>query len=390
MGKIMCTKDEFITFGSPLFEEDEIQEVVQSIKSGWVGTGPKAEQFEKIFRKYKKADYSAAVNSCSAALHLSLKALDLQPGDEVITTPMTFCATINAIIHAGAIPVLADINPMTFNIDPAEVEKKVTKKTKCILPVHFAGRACDMDSLMEICNANNISMIEDCAHAVETTYKGRHVGTFGDFGCFSFYATKNISTGEGGMVISNNEEKISRIKTLSLHGISNDAWKRFSASGYKHYYAEEAGFKYNMMDIQAALGIHQMAKLSRFRSRRENMWYQYNEAFRDLPFSIPSKVEYQTEHAYHLYTILIDEHRIGFTRDQMLHKLNALGIGCGVHYLSVTDHPYYQKTYKWKGEDYPNAKLIGEQTLSLPLSPKLLDEQLEYIISSVRKIVRCH
>ena len=386
----MATKDSFITFGAPLFGDAEVQEVVQSIRSGWVGTGPKVHKFEEIFRAYKNVSSSAAVNSCTAGLHLSLKALDLKPGDEVITTPMTFCATINAIIHSGATPILADIDPFSMNIDPAEVEKKITKKTKCILPVHFAGRACDMDSLTEISKIHNLSMIEDCAHAIETTYKGKPAGTFGDFGCFSFYATKNIATGEGGMVISNDEEKIGRIKMLALHGMSKDAWKRFSDSGYQHYYVEEAGFKYNMMDIQAALGIHQMAKISQFRSYREKIWKRYNEAFSDLPITLPTEIEDHSEHAYHLYTILIDEKKVGLTRDQMLNQLNSFGVGCGVHYLSIPDHPFYQKTYMWKPTDYPNAKKIGEQTLSIPLSPRLSHQQVDYIISSVRNIVKCH
>ena len=386
----MTTKDSFITFGAPLFGDEEVQEVVQSIKSGWVGTGPKVHKFEEIFKAYKNISYSAAVNSCTAGLHLSLKALDLKPGDEVITTPMTFCATINVIIHAGATPVLADIDPVSMNINPLEVEKKITKKTKCILPVHFAGRACDMDSLTEISKMHNLLMIEDCAHAIETTYKGKQAGTFGDFGCFSFYATKNISTGEGGMIISNDEEKISRIKRLALHGMSKDAWKRFSDSGYQHYYVEEAGFKYNMMDIQAALGIHQMAKINQFRSCREKIWNHYNEALSNLPITLPAKIEEHSEHAYHLYTILIDKKRVGINRDQVLNKLNNLGVGCGVHYLSIPDHPFYQKNLKVKPEDYPNANRVGKETISLPLSPKLSEKEVDHIISSVRRVLKCH
>jgi dTDP-4-amino-4,6-dideoxygalactose transaminase len=390
MGGIMASGGSFILFGAPLFEEDEVKEVVHSIKSGWVGTGPKVQKFEEIFRKYKNSNHSAAVNSCTAGLHLSLKVLDLKPGDEVITSPLTFCATINSIIHAGATPVLADIDPFTFNIDPTEVERRVTSKTKAILPVHFAGRACDMDSLTEFAKSHKLSIIEDCAHAIETTYKGKHAGTFGDFGCFSFYATKNISTGEGGMVIAKDEEKIIRIKRLALHGMSKDAWKRFSDSGYQHYYVEEAGFKYNMMDIQAALGIHQIAKISQFRSRREVIWNKYNDAFSDLPITLPAKVEEHSEHAYHLYTILIDKKRVGITRDQALSKLNSLGIGCGVHYLSIPDHPFYQKSLKWKPSDFPNANRVGKETISLPLSPKLSDKEVDRIISSVYEVLRCH
>ena len=257
-------RKDFLIFGSPIIEEPEINEVMDSLKKGWLGTGPKVEQFENSFAAYKGVNHAVALNSCTAALHLSLLAANLKPGDEVITTPMTFCATINAIIHAGAIPVLADVNPLTMNIDPQQVEEKITKKTKVILPVHFAGRPCEMDAIMDIAKRHNLKVIEDCAHAIETEYKGKKTGTFGDFGCFSFYVTKNIVTGEGGMVISSRDEDSSRIKVLALHGMSKDAWKRFGDEGYKHYSVVECGFKYNMMDIQAAIGIHQLKRIEAY------------------------------------------------------------------------------------------------------------------------------
>ncbi len=256
--------DRFLVFGSPMIEEAEIDEVVASLRSGWLGTGPKVARFEEDFRNYKSSPHAIAVNSCTAALHLSMLAAGLQPGDEVITTAMTFVATVNAIIHAGLTPVLADIDPITMNIDPRSIEQKITSRTKAILPVHFAGRACDMDAICDIANRNNLKIIEDCAHAIETEYKGRKTGSFGDFGCFSFYVTKNIITGEGGMVITKSEEDAAKIKVMALHGLSKDAWKRFSDEGYKHYYATAAGFKYNMMDIQAAIGIHQLKRIEKY------------------------------------------------------------------------------------------------------------------------------
>ena len=221
------SKDRFLVFGAPAIEDAEIQEVVSTMKTGWLGTGPKVMSFENDFKAYKGSQYAIAVNSCTAALHLSILAASLKPGDEVITTPMTFCATVNAIIHAGATPVLADVDPVTMNIDPAQVEAKITPKTKAILPVHFAGRPCDMDALCEIARRHNLKLIEDCAHAIETEYKGRKAGTFGDFGCFSFYVTKNITTGEGGMIIVGSKEYADRLKILALHGMDKDAWKRF-------------------------------------------------------------------------------------------------------------------------------------------------------------------
>ncbi len=384
--KSVRSKDNFLVFGAPAIEDDEIQEVVASMKSGWLGTGPKVARFEADFAKYKGAKNSAAVNSCTAALHLSLLASGLKPGDEVITTPMTFCATVNAIIHAGATPVLADVDPATMNIDHNEVEKKITSKTRAILPVHFAGRSCNMDALCDIAKKHNLKIIEDCAHAIETEYKGRKAGTFGNFGCFSFYVTKNVVTGEGGMVISNNEEDAARIKMLALHGMSRDAWKRFSDEGYKHYYVVECGFKYNMMDLQAAIGIHQLERVERNWQKRGDIWKRYNEAFADLPVDLPALVEPGTRHAYHLYTILIDEEKTGIGRDGFLNAMTAHNIGVGVHYLSIPEHPYYQETFSWKPEDYPNAMRIGQQTVSLPISAKLTDEDVGNVIEVVRRI----
>jgi len=380
-------RDDFLVFGSPAIEDDEIQEVIHTMKSGWLGTGPKVARFEEDFRLYKEASYAVAVNSGTAALHLSLLAAGLQQGDEVITTPLTFCATVNAIIHAGATPVLADVDPVTMNIDPVEVERRINSKTKAILPVHFAGRPCNMDALCTIAEKHGLKIIEDCAHAIETEYKGIKAGTFGDFGCFSFYVTKNVVTGEGGMVLSNNEEDASRIKMLALHGMSRDAWKRFSDEGYKHYYVVECGFKYNMMDIQASIGIHQLNRVEQNWIRRQEIWDQYNEAFANSPITIPALPEQETKHGYHLYTVLIDENKTGITRDRFLDAMTSRNIGVGVHYLSVPEHPYYRAQYEWRPEDYPNAMIIGRQTVSLPLSAKLFEQDIEDVINTVQTII---
>lgn len=381
-------KDRFLIFGSPAIEEDEIQEVIASIRSGWLGTGPKVARFEKDFAKYKDIKYSAALSSCTAALHLSMLAAGIKHGEEVITTAMTFCATVNAIIHAGAKPVLVDIDPESMNIDINKIELKITKKTRAILPVHFAGRPCEMDSIMGIAKKYKLKVIEDCAHAIETEYKSKKTGTFGDFGCFSFYVTKNIITGEGGMVISHSEEDISRIKMLGLHGLSKDAWKRFGDEGYRHYYIVECGFKYNMMDLQAAIGIHQLKRVEKYWQRRKEIWEKYNKAFEDLPIILPSPSAPDTRHAYHLYTILIDEAKTGIDRDNFLNAMRRENIGVGVHYLSIPEHPYYQKTFGWKPEDYPEAMRIGRQTVSLPLSAKLTDGDVEDVIGAGYKILR--
>jgi dTDP-4-amino-4,6-dideoxygalactose transaminase len=375
---------DFIVFGAPKIEPEEINEVVRCLESGWIGTGPLVAQFEKEFAEYKEQPFAAAVSSCTAAIHLSLLAAGLGEGDEVITTPMTFCATVNAIIHTGATPVLADVDPHTMNIDPAEVEARITPKTKAILPVHFAGRSCDMDTLTEIAGCHGLKLIEDCAHAIETEYHGRKAGAFGDFGCFSFYATKNVTTGEGGMVLTRNEEDLARVRVLALHGMSKDAWKRFSDEGYKHYFVVETGFKYNMMDLQAALGIHQLRRVESNWRRREEIWKRYNDAFADLPIGLPAEPEPDTRHGYHLYTILIDEARTGISRDPLLEAMTAAGIGVGVHYLSVPEHPVYQEQFGWRPEDYPNAMRIGRETVSLPLSAKLTDGEASRVIEGVK------
>jgi dTDP-4-amino-4,6-dideoxygalactose transaminase len=380
-------KDNFLVFGAPQINSDEINEVVKCLQSGWLGTGPKVKKFEDKFRDYKSSKYSTAVNSCTAALHLSMVALGLEEGGEVITTPLTFCSTVNAIIHAGLTPILADIDPLTMNISPSRIQEKINKNTKCLLPVHFAGRPCNMDKIMAISKKHNLFVIEDCAHAIETIYKNEKAGTFGDFGCFSFYSTKNLVTGEGGMIIASHKSRINRIKRLALHGMSKDAWKRFSDDGYQHYFVEEAGFKYNMMDIQAAMGIHQLKRIEENWSRRQKIWNYYNSEFSDLPIVLPTLPEENTRHAYHLYTILIDKDKAGLSRDDFLIKMNLEKIGVGVHYLSIPEHPYYQKQFGWKAKNYPNAMKIGRETVSLPLSPKLSDYDVDRVVKTVKKIL---
>jgi dTDP-4-amino-4,6-dideoxygalactose transaminase len=375
--------DEFLVFGRPSIADAEAQEVMDCLRSGWLGTGPKVARFEADFRSYKEVSQAVAVNSCTAALHLSMLAAGLGAGDEVVTTPLTFCATINAIIHAGATPVLADVDSATMNIDPAEVRRRVTPRTRAILPVHFAGRPCSMDALLELADEQGLKIIEDCAHAVESEYHGSKIGTIGDFGCFSFYATKNVTAGEGGMVLTRREEDAARIKSLALHGLRRDAWGRFSDKGYSHYYVVDCGFKYNMMDLQAAIGIHQLKRVESSWRRRRQIWEQYDQAFADLPVERPISPAPATRHAFHLYTVLVDEQRAGITRDRFVDAMIARGIGVGVHYLSVPEHPYYFERFGWRPEDYPNAMRIGRQTVSLPLSPGLNDAEVQRVVEAV-------
>jgi dTDP-4-amino-4,6-dideoxygalactose transaminase len=380
-------KDRFLVFGSPRIEEAEIEELVAIMRSGWLGTGPRVETFENDFKRYKGAHHAVAVHSCTAALHLSFIAAGISPGDEVITTPMTFCATVNSILHAGGTPVLADIDPLTLNIDPKEVVKKISPRTKAIVPVHFAGRPCDMDSLGAIAARHRLKMIEDCAHAIETEYKGVKAGTFGAFGCFSFYVTKNVATGEGGMVLTREEKDASRIKTLALHGMTKDAWKRFGDDGYRHYQVVECGYKYNMMDLQAGIGIHQLKRVEKYWKRREEIWNRYMREFANLPVGLPAIPDPNTKHAYHLFTLQVDKDNSGIGRDQFMNAMTANNIGVGVHYLSIPEHPYYQKSFGWKPEDYPHAARVGRSTVSIPISAKLNHEDVGDVIAAVKSIL---
>lgn len=375
-------------FGSPLIEQPEINEVVASLKSSWPGTGPKAHTFEEMFKKYKDSKYAMALNSGTAALHLAMLAIGIKPGDEVIVPAMTFTSTASAVIHAGGIPVFADCKKESMNIDPEDIKKKITSKTKALIPVHFAGRACNMDAIMEIARSHDLKIIEDCAHAIETEYHGKKSGTFGDLGCFSFYVTKNIVTGEGGMAITNNEDCANMIKIMALHGMSEDAWGRFGDSGYKHYQVLYAGYKYNMMDIQAAIGIHQLPRIDKHWQRRQEIWNVYNETFPDLPVFTPAPVEPDTKHGYHLYTLLLDTDNLKMTRDEFLDKMTQRNIGVGVHYIALHLHPYYQKTLGYKRGDFPNTEWISDRTVSLPLSAKLTDKDVKDVIEAVREIMK--
>ena len=380
-------REHFLVFGSPRIDEDEIEEVVSCLRSGWIGTGPRVAEFERRFAAYKGASHAVAVNSCTAALHLSILAAGIGPGDEVITTPLTFIASVNAIIHAGATPVLADVDPRSMNIDPECVKARITRRTKAILPVHFAGRACDMDPLCALADAHGLTVVEDCAHAIETEYHGRKAGCFGDFGCFSFYVTKNIITGEGGLILARKPEHAARLKVLALHGMSSDAWKRFGDEGYKHYLVTEAGFKYNMMDLQASLGLRQLEKVERYWLRRQEIWARYMTELADLPLTLPAPVEADTRHAYHLFSVFVDGKRAGITRDAFLTAMTGHKIGVGVHYLSLPEHPHYQERFGWTPDEWPNARDIGRQTVSLPISAKLTDEDVGDVIAAVRHIL---
>jgi dTDP-4-amino-4,6-dideoxygalactose transaminase len=378
-------RQDFLIFGSPLIGEEEIREVVATLRGGWIGTGPRVAQFEKMIKEYTEAQHAIALSSCTAALHLSLLVLGVGPGDEVVTTPMTFAATANAILHTGAKPVFADVNRETMLLEPEKIEAAITPRTKAILPVHLAGRLCPMDEILAVARRHGLAVIEDAAHCIEGRYHGRKVGSISDLTCFSFYVTKNLTTAEGGMVMTNNPVWAERLRTLALHGMDVHAYNRFGDRGYRHYQVVEAGFKYNMTDIQAALGIHQLMRIEASWRRRNEIWNEYQKAFSGLPLHRPVDDEVDTRHARHLYTILIDEEACGKTRDQLLDYFTRQRIGTGVHYTPVHLHPYYRKTFGYREGDFPNAEWIGQRTMSLPLSAKLIEQDVEDVIAVLRQ-----
>ena len=382
-----ATRNNFLPFARPLIEQEDIEEVVDTLNSDWLTTGPKTHLFEEEFAKYIGCKYAVAVNSCTAALHISLAALGIGKGDEVITTPYTFISTVNVILQQGAVLVFVDIKPDTFNINPDLIRKKINDKTKAIMPVHFAGQPCEMQKIMKIAKDNNLLVIEDAAHAISAEYEGRKVGNIGDATSFSFYPTKNMTTGEGGMVTTNDEKLANKCKIWSLHGISKDAWKRYSAEGSWYYEIVCPGYKYNMTDIQASLGLHQLEKLNNFQRKREKIVKAYNKAFRDIEeIEIPF-VKDNIKHAWHLYVIKIVSEKLKINRNQFIEALKAENIGTSVHFIPAHLQPYYRDTFGFKKGDFPNAEYAFERVISLPLFPKMSDKDVNDVINSVKKIV---
>jgi len=380
-----------ITFGEPDVGLDELNAIKKVIQSKWIGTGPVTSKFEQKFKKYKNAKHSLAVNSCTAALHISLITMGIGKGDEVITTPMTFSSTVNSIIHSGAKPVLVDIDPDTFNINPDLIEKKISKKTKAIIIVHLAGLPCDMDKILKIKKKYNLYLIEDCAHAVESKYKNKHLGTFGDAGCFSFYSTKNLTTGEGGMILFKNKKLYKKAKILSLHGLSKDAWKRSKSNSNKsknfHYDVKEVGYKYNLTDINSAIGLIQLKKLEKNLKKREKLFNLYLKQLRDLPINFQKFNKNIVRHGCHLFIIAFKINKIDKFRDKLFAYLTSNKIGCGINYRSVTDMSIFVEKFKWNKKICPNAKYLGDNTISLPLHPNMTPRDVNLICNKIKKFL---
>ena len=380
-------RDEFLIFGAPLIGEEEIREVEATLRSGWIGTGPRVHKFEREFKKYVGCKNALGVNSCTAGLFLALNVLGIGPGDEVIVPPMTFSATANVIAHCGATPVFVDVDRRTSNIDPAQIRKKITSNTRAVMPVHFAGRPCDMDPIIDMADKHGLYIVDDAAHAIETHYKGRKIGSIGHITAFSFYANKNLVTGEGGMVCTNSKKWDTEMRIKSLHGLTKSAWKRYSASGFQIYDTLFAGYKYNMMDLQAAMGIHQLHRIEENLARREQIWKRYNKAFRGNEFLITPPEQRNIRHARHMYIPLLDIDRLGVSRDEFVVALQAENIGIGVHYIALHLQSFYQKAYGYKRGDFPGAEFISDRTFTIPLSAKLTDDDVEDVIGAIEKVL---
>jgi dTDP-4-amino-4,6-dideoxygalactose transaminase len=380
--------ESYIVFGRPVIEEDEIQAVCEVLRAGWPGTGPRVAEFERQFARYIGCKHALALNSCSAALHLGLLTLGIGPGDEVVVSPLTFASTAHAIVHAGAHPVFADVDPETQNLSPAELERRITARTRAVVPVHLAGRPCDMAAIRSIAERAGIVVLDDAAHALEAWYRGHKVGRLADATAFSFYVNKNLTTVEGGMLTTDRDDVAERVRSLRLQGMTADAWARFSDLGYRHYDVSHAGFKYNMTDLNAAIGLAQLRKLAARHRRRQEIWARYDAAFADLPCKRPLAEEPDTVHARHLYTLLIDEHACGIERDAFIGALHRRGIGTGVHYRAVHTLRYYQETFGLEPDAFPIARRIGERTVSLPLQPSLTDDEVERVVAAVRDVLQ--
>ncbi len=381
---------EFIPFHQPEIGEAEVRSVVDTLKSGWLTTGTKVKTFENDFARYLGCSYGVAVNSATAALHLGLDAIGVKEGDEVIVPAMTFAATAEVVFYLKAKPVLVDCCPDTLNIDPAAIEPKISAKTKAIIPVDIAGHPCDYDKLLEISQRFNLRLIEDAAHALPAACRGKKVGCISDITCFSFYATKTITTGEGGMATTNNGEWATRMRMMSLHGISSDAWNRYTDKGSWYYEILRPGYKYNLTDIAAALGIEQLKRCDEFCRARRRIAEQYNEAFRELPeIQLPAWTP-DVEHAWHLYIIQLNLERLTISRQEFIQALKSRNIGTSVHFIPLHLHPFYRETFGYKATDFPQASAVFERIISLPIYPKMTPGNVRDVIAAVTQLVEAY
>jgi dTDP-4-amino-4,6-dideoxygalactose transaminase len=394
-------RQSFLPFSPPSIGEAEIAEVVDTLRSDWITTGPKVGRFEQEFAAFIGAPAALALNSCTAAMHLALAALGIGPGDEVISTPMTFCSSIHVIEHVGARPILVDVEPDTLNIAPSRIAQALESATRsrgskirAILPVHLYGHPCDLDPILELAREHQLAIIEDAAHAVSAKYKGQTIGSAAVqrssvdlLTCFSFYATKNLTTAEGGMLIGA-PHWVDEARIWSLHGMSRDAWKRYAARGSWYYEVVRPGFKYNMTDIQAALGLQQLRRLPQFQARRRQLVGRYNEALSQFEELQPPVERPEVEHAWHLYVLRLNLERLSISRDSFIEELKVRNIGTSVHFIPVHLHPYYRQRYNYRPEDYPVAYREYQRMVSLPLYPRMSDQDAQDVIDAIGDVVR--
>jgi dTDP-4-amino-4,6-dideoxygalactose transaminase len=384
----LCFNERVIVgFAPPSIGEAEVAEVVATLQSGWLTTGPRVAQFERAFADYVGAPHAIALNSGTAALHLSLLAAGVGPGDEVLTTPLTFCATANAIVHVGAAPRFADVDATTWNLCPSAATDAVTPRTRALLPVHYAGRPVDVAAFRQLATRIGAVVIDDAAHCVEGRSAAAKIGATADLTCFSFYATKNLTTGEGGMLTTAREDWASFARVASLHGMTSDAWTRYAPAGSPHYDVATPGYKYNMMDLQAAIGLHQLATIEQRLRRREAIWEHYDRTLANLPVTCPAPVRAGDTHARHLYTILVQPES-GWTRDALMLALREHGVSTSVHFRAVHLHSYYAQRFGLRRGMFPVAESVSDRTLSLPLSAAMTDAEVEHVAGALDRTLR--
>lgn len=380
-------RENFLPYGTQWLDEKEINEVIDSLKSNWITTGPKMRLFEEKFKEFKGSKFAVAVNSGTAALHVSTSSINIKPGDEVITTPLTFVASANCIVYRSGTPIFADIKKDTYNINPNEIKKKITSKTKAIIPVHFTGQPCDMDEITEIAEENNLYVIEDAAHAVDAEYKGKKIGNISDLTVFSFHPVKNITTAEGGMVLTNDYELYEKLLMFRTHGISKNAVNRFGKSGDYYYDMQYLGFRYNLSELHACLGIHQMSKLESFQKRRREIVELYNKELNDLEEIILPYVKKEVKHSWHLYVIQLNLERLKVDRDHIFRALREENIGVNVHYIPVHYHSYYENKFGLKKGILPNVEWLFPRLLTIPLFPRMSDDDVNDVVNALKKVI---
>jgi dTDP-4-amino-4,6-dideoxygalactose transaminase len=372
---------DFLFFHKPFISDDEVEEIVDTVRSGWLSMGPKTIKFEEAFNSYIGCKKSIAVSSWTAAGHLTLEAYGIRPGDEVIVPTMTFPATAEIVCYFGAKPVIVDVEEDTLNISLKEIEKAITPRTKAIIPVHYAGQPCDMDEIHEIAKNNNLKVIEDAAHSLPATYKGKKVGTISDVTCFSFYATKTLSTGEGGMICTNDEEIAERCTIMRMHGINRDAWKRYTESSSWYYEVVAPGFKYNFTDLQASLGLPQLKKVDQMWQSRKNIAAKYTQALKDNELLTLHGVKENRDSSWHLFPIRLKLEFLKINRAQLIDEMRKLNVGAGVHFMPIHQHIYYNQTFKLDDKNYPVASSVFPKLVSLPIYPGMQDGHVDRVIN---------